>query len=333
MDPKNNNALDNKLPGKYHQSDFIKLQTEIEQCLGSTGDVSGRLIVIDTLDRLLRSSRTLTLMLLRQLRRLVTKDVTSRLLVRFSRDEFDTHSTYSDGTTAAAAAAAYVTNMLSELADALIDVHPLDDLKTWMPGWYSDGKTRPFLSLRDNDFRAGLVRLESKRQSGKVGFEVASFEIGANRLPLFAPIDVSAGVQLPQHTAEPKTSTLARKAHPESAAKDAAAKTGADSQKRDTSAVSAGAQQQQQQQQQQSPSSLDPTANLSFNLSLTDRQRRDKANVVLPYLDAQMAVDASAASSGIASSAPVATTGAEILYQLDEEDDWDEDDPDDDLEI
>ncbi|KAJ2799672.1 Elongator complex protein, partial [Coemansia furcata] len=68
---------------------------------------------------------------------------------------------------------------------------------------------------------------------------------------------------------------------------------------------------------QPSPQATDPAANLSFNLNLTDKQRRDKAGVALPYLEARVAD----------------VSGGEIVYQLDDEDDWDEDDPDDDLEI
>ncbi|KAF9358131.1 hypothetical protein BGX26_002422 [Mortierella sp. AD094] len=58
----------------------------------------------------------------------------------------------------------------------------------------------------------------------------------------------------------------------------------------------------------------DPAANLSFNLNLTDEQRRAKNETVLPYLKTQE------------------TTGA-IYYEPDAADDFDDDDPDDDLTI
>ncbi|KAG0222718.1 Elongator complex protein 5 [Mortierella sp. GBAus27b] len=58
----------------------------------------------------------------------------------------------------------------------------------------------------------------------------------------------------------------------------------------------------------------DPTANLSFNLNLTEEQRRAKNDTVLPYVKTQE------------------STGA-IYYEPDAADDFDDDDPDDDLTI
>ncbi|KAF9582805.1 hypothetical protein BGW38_010744 [Lunasporangiospora selenospora] len=58
----------------------------------------------------------------------------------------------------------------------------------------------------------------------------------------------------------------------------------------------------------------DPAANLSFNLNLTEEQRRAKNETVLPYLKTQE------------------STGA-IYYEPDAGDDFDDDDPDDDLTI
>jgi hypothetical protein len=54
---------------------------------------------------------------------------------------------------------------------------------------------------------------------------------------------------------------------------------------------------------------------LSFNLSLTDKQKQAKSEVELPYMKAQDV------GSGT------------IHYQLEEVDDFDEEDPDDDLDI
>ncbi|KAF9203269.1 hypothetical protein BGZ49_006612 [Haplosporangium sp. Z 27] len=58
----------------------------------------------------------------------------------------------------------------------------------------------------------------------------------------------------------------------------------------------------------------DPAANLSFNLNLTEEQRKAKNETVLPYLKTQE------------------STGA-IYYEPDAADDFDDDDPDDDLTI
>ena len=63
----------------------------------------------------------------------------------------------------------------------------------------------------------------------------------------------------------------------------------------------------------------DPTANLSFNLSLTDNQRRAKDNVELPFMKVQQE--------------PTGTSGGHIYYQPDAGDDFDDEDPDDDLDI
>ncbi|RKO93720.1 Elongator complex protein 5 [Blyttiomyces helicus] len=57
----------------------------------------------------------------------------------------------------------------------------------------------------------------------------------------------------------------------------------------------------------------DPTADLSFNLRLTDEQKNARSEVVLPYIKAQ-------------------AQGA-IYYEPDEGDDYDDEDPDDDLDI
>ncbi|KAJ2787328.1 hypothetical protein GGI15_000812 [Coemansia interrupta] len=279
------------------QTSITRLQRDIETHIDRIKTLptaeQGVLVVIDSLDRLLQVSQAATLVLLRSIRRAVGNSVKTRLLTRFGRD-FDSP---------------YPANALYELADAIIDVYPLDTLKKWMPGWYSDGKVEPFISLGDNDFWRGLVRLEHKRQSGKVGFEVSTFEINTKTgQPKFSPIDVSSAAQqaLKDQTPEAPVSI------PEPKGLPAATKTAATSaQLRDT--------------QDQPAMSADPTANLSFNLSLTDKQRRDKANVELPYLEAQVISDGGVGTGGIG--------GSEIHYQLDNEDDWDDEDPDDDLEI
>ncbi|ORZ01593.1 Elongator complex protein 5 [Syncephalastrum racemosum] len=63
------------------------------------------------------------------------------------------------------------------------------------------------------------------------------------------------------------------------------------------------------------PVENDPAANLSFNLTLTETQRRAKDNVVLPYTQQQQG------------------GGGQIYYEPDAGDDFDDEDPDDDLDI
>ncbi|KAI7904334.1 Elongator complex protein 5 [Cokeromyces recurvatus] len=68
----------------------------------------------------------------------------------------------------------------------------------------------------------------------------------------------------------------------------------------------------------------DPTANLSFNLSLTDEQRKTKESLVLPYMKAQqleVSSEEEKKNSGL------------IYYDPDAADDFDDEDPDDDLDI
>ncbi|KAJ1948212.1 hypothetical protein FBU59_001699 [Linderina macrospora] len=241
---------------------------------------------------LLWTSTSMTFLMLRSLRKLMTQtfgsDKTHRILTRYPRDTFAGH--VENGREQRGSP--ILANSLANIADATIDVYPTDVLPSWCPGWFSDGKPEPFLALTHNDPHHCLLRLEQRRQSGKVGVEVATFE-AVNGRPVFASVDVSGIVNpaLPEPIAAPlppKTQST-------------------------TSSSTAKGQQQQQQQQQ-----TDPTANLSFNLSLTDKQREDKNSVVLPYTDAQM---------------DEGSSGGEIHYQLDDEDDWDSDDPDDDLEI
>ncbi|KAI8816393.1 Elongator complex protein 5 [Fimicolochytrium jonesii] len=75
----------------------------------------------------------------------------------------------------------------------------------------------------------------------------------------------------------------------------------------------------------------DPTANLSFNLRLTDEQRSARSEVVLPYLHAQQ-LDSPLTShqtSNSSAAAPPSSTG--MIYY--DDDDYDSDDPDADLDI
>ncbi|KAJ1883461.1 Elongator complex protein [Coemansia sp. RSA 1722] len=270
----NNTSIDN-------QEMFVQLQSAIDselQKTQSTTNDDGVLVAIDSLDRLLRASQTLTLMLLRKVRKTVSGMHKARVVARFSRD---------------AESGGLATNSLRELADAAVDVHAMDDLKTWMPGWYSDGRPRPFMACSDNDYRRGLVRLEHKRQSGKVGLEVATFEIDARSKVLrFSAVDVATEPRQAQEKARVQAET--QKHVPTQMQKQMGENVPAEKPVQTT---------------------VDPAANLSFNLSLTDRQRQDRAKVELPYLDAQV------------------EPAGEIHYQMDDEDDWDDEDPDEDLEI
>ncbi|KAJ2843972.1 hypothetical protein IWW36_005360 [Coemansia brasiliensis] len=227
---------------------------EIEACAVSAKE--GILVVIDDLEPLLAASRVSALAMVRKLRSTVKRQQKSRVLVRYPRDTIDQDT---------AAHAPLAVSMLTSLADATIDVYHADALETWMPGWYSDGQLRPFVTLSDSDSQRALLRLEHKRPAGKMGYELSSFEIGERR-PAFAAITIATAPKLP---AGPQPALL--------------------------------------------PTASESTkAEVPFNLELTEKQRQDRAKVELPYLEAQM---------------------GEIHYQLDAEDDWDEDDPDDDLEI
>ncbi|KAI9491362.1 Elongator complex protein 5 [Zychaea mexicana] len=81
----------------------------------------------------------------------------------------------------------------------------------------------------------------------------------------------------------------------------------------ETAEVSMDVEDLKPQQQQQ----VDPMANLPFNLSLTDNQRRAKDNVELPFMKVQEQQQPS----------------GHIYYEPDAGDDFDDEDPDDDLDI
>ena len=64
--------------------------------------------------------------------------------------------------------------------------------------------------------------------------------------------------------------------------------------------------------------------NLTFNLRLTDHERQARANLQLPYIRHDETRSKAAVNS---------TREGKVFYQPDEADDFDEDDPDDDLDI
>ncbi|EDV23868.1 uncharacterized protein TRIADDRAFT_57512 [Trichoplax adhaerens] len=72
--------------------------------------------------------------------------------------------------------------------------------------------------------------------------------------------------------------------------------------------------------------SSDPTENLTFNLKLTQSEKQARSRLKLPYTysDERKAAELSQ---------PTASSGGKIFYQPDEVDDFDEEDPDDDLDI
>ncbi|EDO31010.1 predicted protein, partial [Nematostella vectensis] len=79
------------------------------------------------------------------------------------------------------------------------------------------------------------------------------------------------------------------------------------------------------QQEITSEKPVDPTSNLTFNLKLTDAEEKARANIQLPFMHNS--------TSLLVSSGNNAQESSQIFYQPDAADDFDEDDPDDDLDI
>ncbi|KAJ1907403.1 hypothetical protein LPJ81_000775 [Coemansia sp. IMI 209127] len=266
------------------------------------------LVAFDSVEMLLRTSTIETMYLLRTIRKDVLKRSSSRVLARFPRDILQQRADVSGGLQRSSDPSLYST--LTSIADAVIDVYPLDVLPSWMPGWYSNEEAVPFISLKHNDSTHCLLRMEHRKQSGKVGLEVASFEINQDQLPMFRAVDASSPVAIALQDPPSQQHTPQKPKHDQ----------------KDSRKGSSGHDATRPVNAPQAQHQLDPTAGLSFNLNLTEKQRRDKASVELPYLEAQLA------DTGISSDNR--HIGGEIHYQLDETDDWDdEDDLDDDLEI
>ena len=74
----------------------------------------------------------------------------------------------------------------------------------------------------------------------------------------------------------------------------------------------------------------DPTANLTFDLRLSSKEKEDRSKVVLPYTAVRDGVGVAAAAMST-NHAPKGS--GQIYYQPDDVDDFDESDPDDDLDI
>ena len=69
---------------------------------------------------------------------------------------------------------------------------------------------------------------------------------------------------------------------------------------------------------------VDPTENLTFNLKLKDDEKQARSNLKLPYMYHEE-------KTGKVTVNP--TREGKVFYQPDEADDFDDDDPDDDLDI
>ena len=67
----------------------------------------------------------------------------------------------------------------------------------------------------------------------------------------------------------------------------------------------------------------DPTANLTFNLTLTEREKGDRAKAPLPYVKSEQQKTQLLNTAG----------SGKIFYTPDQADDFDDSDPDDDLDI
>ena len=74
----------------------------------------------------------------------------------------------------------------------------------------------------------------------------------------------------------------------------------------------------------------DPTANLTFDLRLSSKEKEDRSRVVLPYTSVR---DAGVDVVSSASQSHASKGSGQIYYQPDDVDDFDESDPDDDLDI
>merc|ERR1712019_237613 len=72
----------------------------------------------------------------------------------------------------------------------------------------------------------------------------------------------------------------------------------------------------------------DPTANLTFNLRLTDSEKTARDDLSLPYL-----LDAEKKTGLLVKNHRESSTSGEIHYQPDDADDYDDEAPDDDLDI
>lgn len=76
---------------------------------------------------------------------------------------------------------------------------------------------------------------------------------------------------------------------------------------------------------------IDPTSNLTFNLRLTDKEKQARADTALPYLldDTRKTAYLEKTNTNVVSHGG----GGNVTYMPDEADDFDDEDPDDDLDF
>lgn len=79
--------------------------------------------------------------------------------------------------------------------------------------------------------------------------------------------------------------------------------------------------------QEDEQTEVDPASNLTFNLRLTDSEKEARANIVLPYLLNN------ASKSSYLNNTSSGRSGGRVIYTPDDVDDFDDEDPDDDLDI
>ena len=178
---------------------------------------------------------------------------------------------------------------LNRLASVIISLEPLKEkthfeTQAALTGFVPQD-TFSYLSITSNSFtKGGIANIEWRKKSGKVTYESNGFIYNS----VTRHLEIVPKNQLTGFVEEKN--------------------------EQDESNV----------EQMQIDPKMDPTANLSFNLSLTDEQRKQKENLVLPYLKAQQLAEVSIdeeKKSGL------------IYYDPDAADDFDDEDPDDDLDI
>jgi len=81
---------------------------------------------------------------------------------------------------------------------------------------------------------------------------------------------------------------------------------------------------------QDSTKDIDPASNLTFNLRLSETEKVARANTSLPYLLNESKKNAYLEESSVVNHS---ATGGEVIYMPDEADDFDDEDPDDDLDF
>ncbi|KAI8870184.1 hypothetical protein GQ42DRAFT_19027 [Ramicandelaber brevisporus] len=175
-----------------------------------------------------------------------------------------------------------------------------------------------FLGIDDNSMDSVLYDMESSMKFGKTQREIAIASFNASSP--WNSLKVSPGTA--RFSLAPSIPVVTQaKDSPKAAATATATAATTQKSQANLAALSAPAPNQPSAEKKSTEDKNDPAANLSFNLRLTDEQRRAKDNVVLPYMIQE------------SNTAPMPDGGAEIIYQADEADDLDEEDPDDDLDI